>query len=281
MEIIHNNSLFTAFIRPKDGANVGLIHTSHGMILIDTTSSPSEVQGLFSAIGSELQEVQLVINTHYHNDHTWGNQLFTCPILAHYSCQNLMEAALHSFWSPAALQDELTWLEKHRPKKALELRQILPGLQVKLPDQVFENQFLDELGGVKYEVIHVGGHSPDCSIVWLPEHRILYASDLIFQGRYPYIFDADIPAWINALDRLFVFEAEMLIPGHGVVCGEAEIKVLRDYLQQTWELAKEHINLGHNAKETAADARFPVFPGEKYGRLHKANIRYMYSKILD
>ncbi len=280
MEVLRIDSVFTACIRPKQGANVGLIHTSHGMVLIDTTSSPAEIRALFETVGVRLEEVRLVINTHSHSDHTWGNQLFTCPILAQRTCQELMEAALSSYWSPAALQSDLTDLEKADPRKANDFQQVLNGLQIKLPDKVFEDRFEGELGGVGYEVFHLGGHTPDSSIVWLPEKKVLYASDLIFQGRYPYIFDADVPAWIEALNSLLAFEAEVIIPGHGVKCGEAEIMTLREYLQDTWKLTEEHIRLGHSAEETSADPAFPIFPGEKYERLHQANIRYMCDKLV-
>ena len=279
MEIIRIDSLATAFIRPDDGANVGLIHTSNGMILIDTTSSPAEIQALFDAVDLDKKEVHLVVNTHSHSDHTWGNQLFSCPILSHRLCREKMRFNLKNEWSLETIQSYITDLEKTDPQKAEDFREIVKGLQIKLPDQVFEERFTEELGGLRYEIIHMGGHTPDSSIVWLPEKRVLFASDLIFQGRYPYIFDADIPAWISALSRLLEFEAEVIIPGHGVRCGEAEIIVLRQYLQHTWRLTEEHIRLGHSVEETSSDPTIPVFPGEKYERLHQANIRYIFGQL--
>ncbi len=279
MDILRLGSNFTAFIRPEQGANVGLIHTPHGMILIDTTSSPAGIKALLGLVGMSANEVRLVINTHFHNDHTWGNQLFKSPILAQRTCQELMKAALEGNWSQAALQTELSDLERTDPRKADDFRQLLEGLHIKLPDKIFEDRFKDELGGVRYEVIHFGGHTPDSSIIWLPGQKMLYASDLIFQGRYPFIFDSDIPAWINALDRLLEYQAEVIIPGHGVRCGEAEIGELRNYLQGSWERASDHFHSGHSLEETLADPAFPVFPGEKYERLHQANIRYMYNQL--
>ncbi|HSB67486.1 MAG TPA: MBL fold metallo-hydrolase, partial [Anaerolineales bacterium] len=70
MEITRIASLLTVFIRPKEGANVGLIHTPEGMILIDSAGSPAEIRGLFEAAGTSPEEVRLVINTHSHSDHT-------------------------------------------------------------------------------------------------------------------------------------------------------------------------------------------------------------------
>jgi cyclase len=279
MEIIRIDSLFAAFIRPEQGANVGLVHTAKGMILIDTTSYPSEMEALFEAEGINKQEVQMLINTHFHSDHTWGNQLFSCPILAQRLCRQRMQSSLKNEWRSEVIQAYITDLEKTDPKKAEAVRQNVKGLQIKLPDQVFDDHYHGELGGVKYEVIHMGGHTPDSSIVWIPEKKVLYASDLIFQGRYPYIFDADIPAWIGALSRLLEFEAEVIIPGHGERCGEAEINTLQNYLEVSWQLVMEHVIGGHSIDEAASDRAFPVFPGEKYERLHKDNIRAMYKKF--
>ncbi len=280
MDILRIGSLVTVFIRPTEGANVGLIHTSHGMILIDTTSSPAEIQALLESVGASLAEVRLVINTHFHSDHTWGNQLFGCPILAHRLCQERMQTALDHEWSRKTLQSFVRSLRKREPQKADAFRQVLKSLHIKLPDTLFEHSLAGESGSVKYELLHLGGHTPDLSIVWLPDKKVLYASDLIFQGRYPYIFDADIPAWINALNRLLEFNAETIIPGHGVLCGEAEIKQLIDYLQRTWDLTEQHVRSGHSPKVAAADPSFPIFPGEKYERLHQANIRYIYNKLV-
>jgi len=281
MEIIRIDSVATAFIRPEEGANVGLIHTSKGMILIDTTFSPTEIQALFEAVDVGVEQVCMVVNTHSHSDHTWGNQLFTCPILAQRLCQERMQSNLKSEWSPEAFQSYISDLEKTDPKKAEDFRRTVKSLQIKLPDQVFDDRFEGELDGLRYEIIHMGGHTPDSSLLWLPEKRVLFASDLIFQGRYPYIFDADIPVWIAGLSRLLEFEAKVIIPGHGVRCGEAEIIRLREYLQHTWELTDKHIRSGHSVEETTADPAYPFFAAEKYERLHQANIRYMYKKLTE
>lgn len=279
MEIIRIDSVATAFIRPDVGANVGLIHTPKGMVLIDTTSSPGEARSLFEAVGARLDEVQLVINTHSHSDHTWGNQLFTCPILAHRLCQERMRSSLQDEWSPEELQAYIAELEKTDPKRADGLRKTISELNITLPNRVFEDSYTGELGGVKFDVIHLGGHTPDLSVVWLPDNQVLFASDLIFQGRYPYIFDADIPLWIARLDRLLEFQAAGTIPGHGGMCGQVEILALRRYLHDSWELTSQHISQGHDIEEIIADPAYPIYTDKLYERLHQANIRYIYKQI--
>lgn len=279
MEIIKIDPFVTAFIRPEEGVNADLIHTPQGIIVIDTTSSPAEARSLMAAVDASLDEVCMVINTHSHSDHTWGNQIFSCPILAHRLCLERMQASLKNEWSKDELQSYLTDLERTNPVKAEVVRSTLRDLHITLPNQVFDERFEGELGEVNYEVIHLGGHTPDLAVVWLPESRVLFASDLIFQGRYPYIFDADIPAWINQLNRLLEFEAKVIVPGHGVMCGKAEIVALQLYLRETWERTAQHIQLGHSADEACKDPSYPVFSEQKYERLHRANISYIYKQI--
>lgn len=280
MEIIRIDSIATAFIRPVEGVNAGLIHTREGMILVDTTSSAGEILGLLEAVDASLEDVRLVINTHFHSDHTWGNQVFTCPIMAQRACLIQMQSAIKNEWSLEELQAYISEVEKIDPKKADDSRRMVKDLHITLPGQVFDSRYDGELGDLKFEVIHLGGHTPDLSVVWLPEGRVLFASDLIFQGRYPYIFDADIPVWIQMLNRLMEFDARAIIPGHGVMCGKAEIVALRQYLQETWDLTAEHLHQGHTPDETAADPAYPRFAEQKYERLHQANIKYMYKQLI-
>jgi glyoxylase-like metal-dependent hydrolase (beta-lactamase superfamily II) len=279
MEILTIGPGFSAFIRPEQGANVGLMRNSEGTILIDTASSPAEIRGLLSTVDLLPEQVSLVINTHFHTDHTWGNQLFSCPILAHRLCRERMQFNLQGEWSTQAFQRELNDLVKSDPQKAAEFRQVVENLHIKLPDQLFETVYAGKSGANTYQVMHMGGHTPDSVVVWVPEQGILYASDLIFQGRYPYIFDADIPAWINVLSRLLEFQAEVIIPGHGIRCKKEDILRLREYLQRTWLMTVEHLHAGHSLQETCADPEYPVFAAGKQEKLHTANIRYMFMKL--
>ena len=155
MEIIRINSIATAFIRPIEGVNAGLIHTPKGMILIDTTSSPAEITALFETVGARPDEVHLVINTHSHSDHTWGNQVFTCPILAHRLCLERMQSELKNNWSPEELQSYLSDLEKTDPKKADDFRRVLKDLHITLPTQDFRRTMGRGIGWVELR-----GHPP-------------------------------------------------------------------------------------------------------------------------
>ncbi len=281
MELVTVAPGVTAFIRYDEGAaNAGLIHTAGGDVVVDTTQSPPDMQALLDVAGIAAPIVRLVINTHFHSDHVWGNQLFACPILAHRLCRERMEANLVGEWSPQALAAFIAAREKEDSAGAREAREKLSGLRVTLPTTLLDERRDLKFGRVRIEVIHLGGHTPDSCVVWLPEARVLFAGDLIFARRHPYILDADVPAWIAALRRLPEFGAQAIVPGHGLLCGEPEVAALRDYLEGTWTRTAEHIAQGHTADEAVADPDYPRFDDPTAARYHEANIRFVYEKQL-
>ena len=90
-----------AYVDGDLGVSVGLVKTSEGTVVIDTTVSPGDMESVLHQAGLEPGEVSLVINTHFHSDHTWGNQLFDCLILAHELCRQRMVENLSGPWSEA------------------------------------------------------------------------------------------------------------------------------------------------------------------------------------
>jgi cyclase len=278
MEIVEVGPGVTAFVRLDEGANVGLIRTADGVVVVDTTSSPPDMQKLLDAAGVSASEVCLVINTHSHGDHTWGNQLFDCPILTHRLCREKMAANLTGPWSAEAIEASIAEGEKTDPDWAREAREKLADLCIALPTEVFDNRRELEIGGVRLDVIHFGAHTLDSVVVWLPEAKVLFAGDLIFEGRYPYLGDSDVPALIAALKRLPEFGAQVIVPGHGVLCREAEVATLVDYLETAWALTADHLAQGHSEDEAVADPNYPRY-GEGTTERLEANIRVMYAQL--
>ena len=108
---------------------------------------------------------------------------------------------------------------------------------------------------------------------------VLFTGDLIFEGRYPFIGDADVPEWIAVLKRLPRFGAETVVPGHGRLCGEGVMASLGDYLHGTWARTIDHLAQGHSEDEAAADLGFPRYAEGAAERYHETNIRLMYTTL--
>ena len=70
-------------------------------------------------------------------------------------------------------------------------------------------------------------------MVWLPQRQVLFAGDLVFRGRIPFVGQADSARWIDALDKLLSFQARVVVPGHGPASTQAraDLELTRDYLR--------------------------------------------------
>ena len=249
MEIKEVSPGVIAFIRPEGGANVGLIQTTEGMVVIDTTSRESDIRKFLAEAGVSPLDVCLVCITHSHNDHTKGIPIFDCPILAH----------------------KLAYQRMAKRKSTKSKKQ--------LPTEVFEDQRNIEIGGMRLEFIHTGGHTPGSSVVWLPKARVLFAGDLIFEGRYPFLATAHVPDLMKALRWLLTLDAQVIVPGHGLVCGEEAIAGQLDYIQSSWDRTADHIVQNHSLKKALKDPEYPIYPGLGAEKLHKWNIEVLYRQL--
>jgi cyclase len=279
MQMIEPSPGVIAFVRPTEGANASLIRAGEGMVVIDTTSCAADVMALLDAAQVSPSDVCMVINTHKHSDHTWGNQLFDCPILAHRLCREAMEAHFDKEWKLDSIRASIAERGESDPRWAAEMRKKIEGLRITLPTEVYEDRRDLLPGGVQIEVVHVGGHTPGSSVVWLPESQVLFSGDLLFVGRYPFIGDADIPALIAALKRIRKFEARTIVPGHGPLCDDEAVVGMIDYLQETWSRTVDHLAQGHIADEAASDPEYPRYAEGSAERYHEANIRVMYDQL--
>lgn len=238
-----------AFVHPEGRSSCGMIHTTEGVILIDTTARPVDIGTCLDSAEVTLDDVCLVLITHSHSDHTSGIPLFKCPVLAH----------------------KLTFqrIRKRGTERA----------KTQLPTDTFKDRKIIEIGAVNMEMIHVGGHTPGSSVVWLPDKQILFVGDLIFEGRYPFLATADVEVLMEALRWLPSLGARVIVPGHGVLCDNEEVLKQLNYIETTWERTAKHIAKGHSLDETLNDPDYPHYSELGYQKLHPWNIKVIYRQL--
>jgi len=86
---------------------------------------------------------------------------------------------------------------------------------------------------MRFQIKPVGpSHTPEDLVIYLPQEKVLFAGDLVFRSRVPFVGQADSRQWIKALDSLLSFDATVIVPGHGPLSTEArkDMELTRDYL---------------------------------------------------
>lgn len=205
-------------------SNAGFVVTRDGVVVFDALGSPPLAQKLAGLIRTiTRQPIRRVIVSHYHADHFYGLQVFKAmgaEIWAHRLAEGATrtdEAAQRLVQRREAL---FPWVD--------EKTQLLEA------DRFVEGAMDFEMGGVKFALRHVGpAHSSEDLALMVRQDGVLFAGDLVFRGRVPFVGDADSSSWIAALDKLIALKPKVLVPGHGAHSRtpQADLVFTRDYLQ--------------------------------------------------
>ena len=131
------------------------------------------------------------------------------------------------------------------------------------------------LGGVRFEVDHLGpAHSPEDSIVVLPDDGVIFAGDILVSGRIPYVGAADSKAWLAHIDRLLAMKPRVMVTGHGAVSHDParDLALTRDYLRylrETMGRAAEELTPFEEAYDKTDWSRFSSLPA--FAAANRAN----------
>lgn len=198
--------------------NSFLIQGSTSALLFDTGLGVANIRKVAESL-SDLP--LLVVNSHYHFDHTGGNRLFEeiaihrlgAPLLQQSAPAGLAEGYMAytqrmlEAWGPYKAADDLYFhlLTAERMLRPLPHEfdpasyQIVPTV----PTRLLEEGDVLDLGGRRLHVMHTPGHSPDCICLFEEESGLLFGGDTINTGPiYAQLADSDIEAFAGSTARL-------------------------------------------------------------------------------
>lgn len=225
-----------AYIQP-DGTwwinNTGFMVGGRGVVSVDACSTERRTRAYLAAIGEVTdQPVRTLVNTHHHGDHTYGNYLFPgATIVGHEATRTNVLQWGKPFDAPVWTPVEWGDIELAPP-----FLTYTDGVTV----------WVDDL---RCEVTHVGSaaHTTNDSIVWIPEQKVLFSGDLLFNGGTPFLMQGSIAGAIKVLTEVVKpLGAETIVPGHGPVTGPQVIDEVLSYL--------------HFVQRTAHDAKAAGLP---------------------
>src|SRR5262249_45930603 len=189
--------------------------------------------------------IRRVVNTHANGDHCWGNQLFRdAEIIGHRLC-----AAGFGKESPPAMQMLRNAREHDDPMVAALARRLedwdFAGIELTPPTTLIDDRLELDLGGIPAHLIYVGpAHTSGDVIVHLPEQRIVFTGDILFRLCTPLGWDGTYERWLAALDRIVGLAPEIVVPGHGPLCGVEGPKEMKAYLAYVRAEARRFFDAG-------------------------------------
>ncbi len=205
-------------------SNAGFVVTDEGVVVVDALGSPTLAYELIAEIRRVTPKpIRYLIVTHFHADHIYGLQAFKAigaKIIAHPSGREYLNSDTAQRRLETSRQDLFPWIDENTQ---------LHGADIWLAD----SDHTLVLGGQSFRIRHVGpAHTPEDLVVHLPKSGVLFAGDLVFRGRIPFVGQADSRQWIESLNTLLGMNPRLLVPGHGPVSATPrdDLALTRDYL---------------------------------------------------
>lgn len=208
-------------------SNAGFVVTQDGVVVFDALGTPPLGAAMLDAIAKVTdQPVKRVIVSHYHADHTYGLQALKqagVEVWAHTKGQEYLNSELAQERLAQRREALAPWVDENT--------KLVPA-----------DRWLDfadgktipfSMGGMTFQLIDVSGaHSDDDIMMYVQDEGVLFAGDLYFTGRIPFVGDADSKTWLAALDSMLDVNPKIVIPGHGASSTkpQEDMELTRRYL---------------------------------------------------
>ncbi|GAB4241716.1 MAG: MBL fold metallo-hydrolase [Acidobacteriota bacterium] len=241
------------FMLTGRGGNIGLCVGEDAAFLIDDQYAPLTEKILAAVRSVTDQPVRFVLNTHWHGDHTGGNE-------------NLGKAGALL----VAHENVRTRLSTEQFMAAFN-RRIPPAPPDALPVVTFTDAVTFHLNGEEIHAFHVDpAHTDGDSVVVFRKANVVHMGDLFFNGRFPFIdlsSGGSFTGLIAAIERVLalVDDDTRIIPGHGELGGKGDLEAYLEMLQQVRSRVEPLVKAGKSLEEVLAAQPLADFP-ETWGQ---------------
>ncbi len=216
------------------GGNIAVLTGDDGVFMIDDQFAPLAPKIAEAIRVLSPKPVRFVLNTHYHMDHTGGNQFFgaQATIIAHDNVRKRLESGAKAFG-----------------------RDFPPSPKAALPVITFDDRITLHLDGDDVRIIHYpDAHTDGDAIAYFPQSKVLHMGDEFFNGGYP-IIDTEnggnVRGLIAAVDKTLpmIPDDVKIIPGHGPLGDKASLRAYGEMLEATSAAVEKELKAGKTAAQ--------------------------------
>jgi cyclase len=250
-------------------------------LLVDTLWDLPLTARMLNAMRQALggATIDTLVNTHSDGDHWWGNQLAGArEIVATETAAAIMsEQQVAEMTRFARMGDALRAAGRLPLPGRAGVRAFgeyvgdvlgpfdWSGVALTPPTRTFTGELELEVGGRRARLVQVGpAHTPGDLIVHLPEESVVFAADVVFAGITPIMWAGPAQRWIGALETILDLDPEVVVPGHGALCGVGGVRALVDYWRWLDDATRERHARGMDpttaARDIATGPEFALVP---------------------
>ena len=296
------DGVYAAIAKPGGLAqgNAGFVIGHDGVLIFDTFGTPVAIEELIAEIQTLTNlPIKYAVNSHYHLDHTGGNQVLVArgvPIIAH---DNVMiwQTTKNKRFLPAPeelakrkadAEKQLAATPADQADKRAQLERTLRGLDARLaikltnPTKTFKTGTMTlDLGKRKVILATLPGHTGGDVFAYVADANVVFTGDLGWSKTLPNLVDATVNDWIPTLDQMLKqYPTAQYVPGHGPVAQASDIKDFRDYLDDLRARVKQGIANGLTLDQAKQQLTLPEkYKGFAFQNFAVPDVENMYKEL--
>lgn len=283
--------------------NAGIVDLGDRTLIFDTFATPQAAEDLRTAAEALSGRPSVtVINSHWHQDHIWGNQVFSAntEIISSEETRRVFLATRglgvydESFIADAEANLEATRTQFQAIREEGQRRQLAlwidyyqsvvlakPILQARAPNLTFTERLAFHGTDRSAELIaFVGGHSESDAVLFLPQDGIAFMSDLLCIGYHPYLVGGDPERFRHGLEAVSDFAPKLLVPGHGPVGTADSLPLMRQYIHTLDGIARKMVEDGEAEGTIDAMAIPEPYDDWLFASFFSDNMHFLYQRRL-
>jgi cyclase len=280
--------------------NAGFVIGDDSVLVFDTFFTPAAIEELIAEIQTLTKlPIKYAVNSHYHLDHTGGNQVLVArgvPIIAHDNVliwqttknKRFLPAAADLEKRKADTTKQLADTPEDQKDKRVQLERTIRRLDAMMaitltnPTKTFKSGTMElKLGKRKVILATLPGHTGGDVFAYVPDANVVFTGDLGWSKTLPNLVDATVNDWIPTLDKILSqYPTAKFIPGHGNVAEAAEIKDFRDYLDDLRSRVKQGIADGLTVDQAKQQSKLPEkYKAFAFQNFATPNVEDMYKEL--
>jgi cyclase len=221
-------------------ANVGIITTAKTLVFINSGQTEPQARFLWELAQSKAagREMTYVILTHHHLDHCFATSYFDdrhALVYAHKS----FSASMAEMRKHLGATDYQSMLEAFLKINSDTYREYVGNVHPVAPHRHVGDEMSLAVNGEEITMMHCPGHAKSEIVIYHPRTRTLYAGDAINSIAGPVTMFGDVRdwrKWVIGLEKLKKLEIDVIVPGHGDICGpeaiDAHIETLESKIEE-------------------------------------------------
>src|SRR5262252_8220597 len=244
--------------------NSGVIVTNDGVVVLDALNSEAVAKAQRAAIATTIRlPVRVLVSSTFHDNYSKGNIAYA----------DVLKIGHENYRADLL---------------ALMQRQNVPAEEqtARLPNQTFRDRLTLYQGGKEIQILYVGrAHTRGDSIIFVPQDRIVYLSELYFADQFLFINDGYGLDWLRALDAVEALGADIFVPGHGPVPADPRetrqgLRRFRQMLVDVRDAVQKEIARGATEDQAVASVKWPQYEGLLgYDAQRETAVRRLYQQL--